>query len=90
MHREVTEEVGIGLDHLAYAGSQAWPFPGSLMLGFLARADPAQPVRVDPTEIAQARWFSRREITDVIAGTSVPRTPTSGWACPRRRRSRCI
>ncbi|MGW4466591.1 NAD(+) diphosphatase [Micromonospora sp. NPDC004704] len=71
VHREVTEEVGIGLDHLAYAGSQAWPFPGSLMLGFLARADPAQPVRVDPTEIAQARWFSRREITDVLAGARV-------------------
>lgn len=69
--REVEEEVGIGLDHIGYAGSQAWPFPGSLMLGFLARADPAQPVRVDPAEIAQARWFSRQEITAVLAGTAV-------------------
>jgi NAD+ diphosphatase len=71
VHREVQEEVGVGLDHVVYAGSQAWPFPGSLMLGFLARADPAQPVRVDPFEIAYARWFSRREIADVLAGTAV-------------------
>lgn len=71
VHREVDEEVGVGLDHLEYAGSQSWPFPGSLMLGFLARADPAQPVRIDPTEIAQARWFTRREITDVLAGSPV-------------------
>ncbi|WP_121162104.1 NAD(+) diphosphatase [Micromonospora pisi] len=71
VHREVSEEVGIGLDHVEYAGSQAWPFPGSLMLGFLAHADPAQPVRVDPAEIAFARWFTRREIADVLAGTPV-------------------
>jgi NAD+ diphosphatase len=52
-------------------GSQAWPFPGSLMLGFTAYADPAQPVRVDRTEIAEARWFSRREVTAAYAGERV-------------------
>lgn len=67
VHREVSEEVGVVLDHLEYAGSQAWPFPGSLMLGFLARADPSQPVRVDPAEIAYARWFTRSEIAEVLA-----------------------
>ena len=48
------------VERIGYVGSQAWPFPGSLMLGFLAMADPAEPVRVDPTEIAHARWFTRR------------------------------
>ncbi|PZF94479.1 NAD(+) diphosphatase [Micromonospora deserti] len=69
--REVREEVGVAVEGIAYAGSQAWPFPGSLMLGFLATADPAHPVRVDPTEIAYARWFSRREIGAALAGRTV-------------------
>jgi NAD+ diphosphatase len=69
--REVDEEVGIAVHRIEYAGSQSWPFPGSLMLGFFARADPATPLRLDPTEIAQARWFSRREIAAVLAGERV-------------------
>ncbi|WP_373307448.1 NAD(+) diphosphatase [Micromonospora lutea] len=69
--REVREEVGVEVSDITYAGSQAWPFPGSLMLGFLAVADPAQPLRVDPTEIAEARWFSRREIEAALAGRPV-------------------
>ncbi|WP_431972755.1 NAD(+) diphosphatase [Micromonospora haikouensis] len=69
--REVHEEVGVAVENITYAGSQSWPFPGSLMLGFVALADPAQPVRVDPTEIAYARWFSRREIGAALAGRPV-------------------
>ncbi|GGM31850.1 NAD(+) diphosphatase [Micromonospora yangpuensis] len=64
--REVREEVGVTVDDIRYAGSQSWPFPGSLMLGFLARADATQPVRVDPTEITTARWFTRAEIAAVL------------------------
>jgi NAD+ diphosphatase len=66
--REVAEEVGVGVAQLHYAGSQAWPYPGSLMLGFTAQADPEQPVQVDETEIAAARWFTRAEIRAVLAG----------------------
>ncbi|MEU6025232.1 NAD(+) diphosphatase [Micromonospora sp. NPDC047134] len=69
--REVHEEVGVPVTDVKYVTSQAWPFPGSLMLGFLAAADPAHPVRVDPTEIAQARWFSRQEIGAALAGRPV-------------------
>ncbi|SCL41167.1 NAD+ diphosphatase [Micromonospora pallida] len=69
--REVTEEVGLTVSGIRYAGSQPWPFPGSLMLGFLAAADPAQPLRLDPAEIAHARWFSRREIAEAVAGGAV-------------------
>ncbi|GIJ10404.1 putative NADH pyrophosphatase/NUDIX hydrolase [Micromonospora andamanensis] len=69
--REVREEVGVEVSDIRYAGSQAWPFPGSLMLGFLATADPAQPLRLDPTEIADARWFSRQEIGAALAGQPV-------------------
>jgi NAD+ diphosphatase len=66
--REVEEEVGVAVSGIRYVSSQAWPFPGSLMLGFLATADPAQPIRVDPTEISDARWFSRSEVTAILAG----------------------
>ncbi|MFV2100049.1 NAD(+) diphosphatase [Micromonospora sp. LOL_024] len=69
--REVHEEVGVPVADIAYAGSQAWPFPGSLMLGFLATADPEHPVRVDATEIAEARWFSRQEIGAALGGRPV-------------------
>jgi NAD+ diphosphatase len=66
--REVGEEVGVRVTQLSYHGSQAWPYPGSLMLGFHALADPEQPVRPDQEEIAAARWFTRAEIRGVLAG----------------------
>jgi NAD+ diphosphatase len=74
--REVLEEVGVRLLSVHYEGSQAWPYPGSLMLGFSAVADPAQPVVVDPEEIAEARWFTRTEIRQMLAGDYVD--PVSG------------
>jgi len=66
--REVAEEVGVAIDHLRYLGSQAWPYPGSLMLGFTAVGDPAVPLRPDRTEIAEARWFTRTEVRDALVG----------------------
>jgi NAD+ diphosphatase len=66
--REVDEEVGVRVHRLRYRGSQAWPYPGSLMLGYTAEADPEQPVRVDETEIAAARWFARSEVRAVLTG----------------------
>lgn len=60
--REVFEEVGVWVTDVRYFGSQPWPYPGSLMLGFTALADPTAPVRPDATEIASARWFTRAEI----------------------------
>lgn len=75
--REVAEEVGAVLADIRYEGSQAWPFPGSLMLGFSAVADPDAPLRVDPEEIAEARWFTRTEIAAAMVdstagGVSLP------------------
>jgi NAD+ diphosphatase len=64
--REVAEEVGVTLDSLHYEGSQSWPFPGSLMLGFTAVADRFQPITVDPEEIDEARWFTRTDIAQMI------------------------
>jgi len=66
--REVAEEVGVPVQRLRYVGSQAWPYPGSLMLGFTAEGDPGRPVRVDEAEISEACWFSRTEVRDVLEG----------------------
>lgn len=66
--REIGEEVGVAVHDVRYVASQAWPFPGSLMLGFLALADPDQPVKVDEDEIADARWFTRTEIARTLDG----------------------
>jgi NAD+ diphosphatase len=60
--REVAEEVGVHVSNLEYVASQPWPYPGSLMLGFHAIADPDEQLNPDPTEIADARWFTRPEI----------------------------
>jgi NAD+ diphosphatase len=66
--REVAEEVGVPVTSLRYVASQAWPYPGSLMLGFTAEGDPTLPVRLDEAEISQARWFTRAEIREVLQG----------------------
>ena len=60
--REVYEEVGIRVHDCRYLGSQPWPLPRSLMLGFFARADEGQELRVDGEEIKSARWYTRAEL----------------------------
>lgn len=59
--RETWEETGIEVDDIAYAGSQPWPFPSSLMVGFTATATGGT-LRPDPHELEDARWFSRADI----------------------------
>ncbi|OIV37191.1 NADH pyrophosphatase [Mangrovactinospora gilvigrisea] len=59
--REVHEETGVHVVSATYVDSQPWPFPCSLMLGYMARADSTE-ITVDGEEIAHARWFSRDEL----------------------------
>lgn len=59
--REVAEETGVRIDDVTYVGSQPWPFPSSLMLGFLAHASRTS-IAVDGVEITKARWFTRDEV----------------------------
>ena len=56
VHREVFEEVGLRVNNLQYFGSQSWPFPHSLMIGFTADYVDGE-IRVDQSEISEARWF---------------------------------
>ncbi len=61
--REVFEEVGLRVDEVRYFGSQPWPFPQSLMLGFVARSVSTE-LTLDPEEIEDARWVSREVLAD--------------------------
>ncbi len=63
--REVAEETGIEVQEVHYHSSQPWPFPSSLMLGFVARAASGRIVLRDD-ELEDARWFSRAEIVDQV------------------------
>jgi NAD+ diphosphatase len=59
--REVMEEVGIPVAQVRYHSSQPWPFPSSIMLGFMARALSTD-IRLAQDEIESARWFSRDDL----------------------------
>ena len=63
IHREVAEEVDVTLDELHYFGSQPWPFPRSLMLGYFARAT-STAINVDTDELSHAAWYTREQLSD--------------------------
>jgi NAD+ diphosphatase len=67
VHREIEEEVGVQISALHYLGSQPWPFPRSIMLGFHAIADPEQQVVPEEAEIAEAHWFTRTQVREALA-----------------------
>jgi NAD+ diphosphatase len=61
VRREVLEETGIAVGEVRYVGNQPWPFPSSLMVGFLGRAT-STAISLDDDELEGARWFTRDEI----------------------------
>jgi NAD+ diphosphatase len=63
--REIYEEVGVRVTACQYLGSQSWPFPASLMLGFTAVTEDAE-ARPDGVEVTRARWFSREELREAV------------------------
>lgn len=63
--REIFEEVGVRVTACQYLGSQPWPFPASLMLGFTALTSDVEP-RPDGVEVTRARWFNRAELQDAV------------------------
>lgn len=85
--REVFEESGIRVTDPVYLGSQPWPFPASLMLGFTARVDPSVSSTLTPdgAEILDLRWFSRDELraargeVKLPGGTSIAHAIIEEW-----------
>ncbi|MGC5167174.1 NAD(+) diphosphatase [Luteimicrobium sp. DT211] len=66
VRREVREESGVDVGEVAFRGSQPWPFPSSLMLGFRARARTTA-LHPDGVELAELRWVTRDELRDQVA-----------------------
>ena len=73
--REVDEETQIKVTNVRYVGSQPWPMPRSLMLGFRADAPAGQAIVVDRDEIAEAYWFSRDELLAAITSREIALPP---------------
>jgi NAD+ diphosphatase len=61
--RETFEELGLQIDNLRYFRSQPWPFPASLMTGFIAEAT-SDAIRLDSEELETARWFTREDLAN--------------------------
>jgi len=74
--REVAEETGIKVKNVRYVGSQPWPMPRSLMLGFRADAPAGQDINVDHDELAEAHWFSRDELAAAIESGDIALPPS--------------
>ena len=70
VHREVAEEAGVTVHGVRYFGSQAWPYPRSLMLGFFADVTAADAAQADGEEILEVRWFTKAEVRAAYAGES--------------------
>jgi NAD+ diphosphatase len=68
--REVMEESGVRVRSSRYLASQPWPFPSSLMLGFVATAEP-DPPQADQ-ELEDVRWYSRDEVGAALRGETGP------------------
>jgi NAD+ diphosphatase len=73
VRREVMEEVGIRVKNIKYFGSQSWPFPNSLMLGFHAEYDSGD-IKIQEAELSDAQWFDFDQLPNPPAMISI-----SGW-----------
>jgi NAD+ diphosphatase len=82
VRREVHEEAGVVVDRVDYLASQPWPFPASLMLGCRGEAT-SRDIRVDPVELEDARWVSREEMLEIVAGRSQAMKPARKGAIAR-------
>ncbi len=85
VRREVFEETNIRVTAVRYHSSQPWPFPSSLMLGFVAEADTsvAQEIQLNDGELEDAQWFTRKELRSGFPklpfSISIARRLVDGW-----------
>jgi NAD+ diphosphatase len=77
-HREIHEEVAIEITNLRYFGSQPWPFPHSLMIGFTAQHASGE-LQPDPEEILEVGWYRAADIPPIPPRMSIARALIDDW-----------
>ena len=82
VRREVEEEVGVELGELTYFGSQPWPYPHQLMVGFMATYVSGE-ISVDEDELDDAAWFTPSTMPDLPAAVSLSRKMIDAWLLAR-------
>ncbi len=78
VQREIMEEVGIKVKNIQYLGSQPWPFPNSMMLGFTCEHDSGD-IRVDGVEITDANWYDIDNLPGLPSEVSIARKIINWW-----------
>ena len=84
VHREVWEETGVEITNIRYSGSEPWPFPDSLMIGFTADYCSGE-IRIDNNEIVAADWFDRDCLPRLPSKLSISRALIDQWIAQRPR-----
>jgi NAD+ diphosphatase len=78
VEREVFEEVAVKVKNITYFGSQPWPFPNSLMIGFMAEYAGGE-LRPDPSEIEDAGWYAVDKLPSLPSKISIARRLVNGF-----------
>ncbi len=78
VQREIMEEVGIRVKNIQYLGSQPWPFPNSMMLGFTAEYESGE-IHVDGLEITDANWYCKDTLPGLPSEVSIARKIINWW-----------
>jgi NAD+ diphosphatase len=76
--REVKEEVGVDVGALRYVGSQPWPFPHQIMIGFIAEYAGGE-IAIDAEELADARWFEKSALPELPPPFTISRQIIELW-----------